>query len=106
MSMFSKLKQIKDLRDQAKKMEEVLGQEKMEVQGARGMIKLTMSGKQEIISLVIDPAYMQSTPKDKLEAALKETFNDAVHKVQKAMASKLQSMGGLSEMLGMDKTQQ
>src|SRR3989338_7578088 len=56
MSVFTKLKQFKDLRDQAKKIEDVLGQERIEVTGAKGLVKLTMNGKQEVISLVIDPS--------------------------------------------------
>lgn len=96
MSVFSKLKQFKELRDQAKKIEDVLSQEKIEVDGAGGMIKLAMNGRQEIVSLVIDPSYHQSTPKAKLEEAMRKTFNEAVQKAQKVMASKIQGMGGLN----------
>ncbi len=95
MSVFSKLKQFQELREQAKKIEDVLSQEKVEVDAAGGQIKLAMNGKQEIVYITIDPAIMQG-PKDKLEDNLKRAFNDAIHKVQKVMASKIQGMGGLN----------
>ncbi len=95
MSVFSKLKQFQDLREQAKKIEDVLSQEKVEVEAAGGQIKLAMNGKQEIVYITIDPGLMQG-PKDKLEDNLKRAFNDAIHKVQKVMASKIQGMGGLN----------
>lgn len=95
MSVFTKLKQFKDLRDKAKKIEDVLVQEKIEIIKNGGQIKLVMNGKQEIIQLSIDPALLQPSQKEKTEAALKEAFNEAVHKVQKMMASKIQDMGGL-----------
>ncbi|MBI3627094.1 YbaB/EbfC family nucleoid-associated protein [Candidatus Uhrbacteria bacterium] len=87
MSVFSKLKQFKDLRDQAKKIEDTLSQERIEVEGARGLIKLTINGRQEIISLVIDPSLTGS----RLEESLKQTFNDAVKRVQQMMAGKIKS---------------
>ena len=83
------------MREQAKKIEDVLGNEKIEVDGARGMIKMVMNGKQEIVSLTIDPSFMQSD-KIQLESALRQTFNDAIHKVQKMMAGKIKDMGGLN----------
>ena len=95
MSVFSKLKQFQQMREQAKKIEDVLGNEKIEVDGARGMIKMVMNGKQEIVSLTIDPSFMQSD-KIQLESALRQTFNDAIHKVQKMMAGKIKDMGGLN----------
>lgn len=95
MSVFSKLKQIQDLRSQAKKIEGVLGQEKVEVDSAGGKIKLTMTGKLEVANLSIDPSMLEASQKTRLEEAVKDAFNNAVHKTQKIMASKIQDMGGL-----------
>ena len=96
MSVFSKLKQFQELREQAKKIEDVLSAEKIEVETAGGQVKLAMNGKQEIIYITIDPALLQPGQKERMEGALKQAFNDAVHKVQKIMATKIQSMGGLN----------
>jgi hypothetical protein len=94
--MFSKLKQIKDLRGQAKEMQNQLAKESVDVTAARGRIKLTMNGNQEVLNVEIDPELLTSDNKTKLEAGMKEAFNDAVKKIQKVMAQKMQQMGGLS----------
>ena len=96
MSVFSKLKQFQELRDQAKKLEDVLSQEKIEVQTAGGQVKLGMNGKQDVLYVNIDPAMLRADQKERLEGAIKQALNDAIHKIQKMMAGKIQSMGGLN----------
>ncbi len=94
--MFNKLKQFKDLRDQAKKLQNALAQETVEASAAWGKVKIVMNGNQEIVSVSIDPELLNEAGKEKLESAVKEAANDAVKKVQKVMAQKMQAMGGLN----------
>lgn len=96
--MFSKLKQIKDLRGQAKEMQNQLAKETVEVTAAWGKIKLTMNGNQEVLNIEIDPELLSVNNKSKLEDGMKDAFNDAVKKIQKVMAQKMQQMGGLSNL--------
>ncbi len=93
--MFNKLKQFKDLRSQAKKIKNVLADEHAVGSGGWGKVKVMMSGNQEVESVTIDPELLSPTNKDKAEAAVKEAVNDAVKKIQKIMATKIQGMGGL-----------
>ncbi|NTW22726.1 YbaB/EbfC family nucleoid-associated protein [Candidatus Falkowbacteria bacterium] len=86
--MFNKLKQIKDLRDQAKTMQNALAKESVTVE--RGGVKVVMNGNLEITSLTI----AEGTSKESTEKNVKEAFNEAVKKTQKLMATKLQEMGG------------
>jgi DNA-binding protein YbaB len=86
--MFSKLKQIKDLRDQAKKMQNVLGAETITVEKNGVVIK--MNGNMEIIDLTVNP----DLAKESLENTLKSAINDATKQTQKLMARKMQEMGG------------
>lgn len=92
--MFSKLKQFKDLRDQAKKIQDVLKDVTVEGTGAWGKIKIEMNGNQEITSVTIDPEMM--TDKAKLEAGMKEAFNDTAKKAQRSMAEAMKKTGGLN----------
>ena len=99
--MFEKLKQFKDLRDQAKKIQSVLGQESVTgTSGTRWLggktVEVTMNGNQEILKVNIDPEYLSPDKKEKLEGAVAEGVNDAVKKVQKIMATKMREMGGLN----------
>ena len=93
--MFNKLKQIKDLRDQAKVLKEALEKESVEGAGGWGKVKIIMNGNQEVVSVTIDPELAASDKKEKLEEATKEAVNDAIKKCQRVMAQKMQSMGNL-----------
>ncbi len=86
--MFNKLKQIKDLRDQAKTMQKVLADVMVVGQGKGVMI--TMDGNQQVLAVQIE----DGLEKAKIEQGVKEAFADAVKKMQKEMASKMKDLGG------------
>ncbi|HBW74011.1 MAG: hypothetical protein UX10_C0001G0049 [Candidatus Magasanikbacteria bacterium GW2011_GWA2_45_39] len=98
MAMFSKLKQFKNLRDQAKKVQDVLGQESVEGTAAWGKIKITMTGNQQVTVVSIDPELLKD--QKKAEDAVKDAINDAMKKVHRVMADKMKNMGGLNNLLG------
>lgn len=91
--MFSKLKQFKDIRSRAKQIQGALSQERVEGAAGWGKIKVVMDGNQRIVSLSIDPGLAGDVPK--IQELVKEAVNDAVEKVQKAMAAKMKDLGGL-----------
>ncbi len=94
--MFSKLKEIKDLRDQAKKLQDLLADEHVETTAAWSKVKIKMSGNQEIETVEIDPEMLAVNKKSELESAIKEAVNDANKKVQKLMAEKIRKEGGFN----------
>src|SRR3989344_3958857 len=96
MSMFSKLKEIKDLRDQAKTLQSALAEEHVEATAAWGKIKITMNGNQQVESVTVDPDLLSPAKKSDVENGIKEAVNDAVKKVQKVMAEKIRQQGGLN----------
>lgn len=89
--MFSKLKQIKDLRNKAKTIQSALAEEIIDVEN-KG-IKLQMDGNQHVKFVQIPDELLSD--KTRLETALVDLINDGVKKVQKAMANKLSKMDGL-----------
>ncbi|MBI5733359.1 MAG: YbaB/EbfC family nucleoid-associated protein [Candidatus Kerfeldbacteria bacterium] len=95
-SMFSKLKEIKDLRQQAKSIQSVLAQESVEATAAWGKIKVKMNGNQEVQKVEINAEMMTPAKKSDLEKGLQEATNDAIKKVQKIMAEKIRAQGGLN----------
>lgn len=97
--MFEKLKQFKDLRDQAKQMQGALAKETAEGSAAWGKLKITMNGNMEILNLTIDDELMAS--KEKLADAVKDAHKDAMKNVQKIMAKKMQEMGGFGNIPGL-----
>src|SRR3989338_821589 len=96
MSMFSKLKEIKDLRSQAKTLQNALKDEHVETTAAWGKLKVKMNGNQEVEAVEIERELMTPEKKTDLEKAIKEAVNDANHKVQKIMAEKGRKSGGLN----------
>jgi DNA-binding protein YbaB len=98
--MFNKLKQFKELRSQAKTMQNALKEEKVEVE--KSGIKIVMDGNQEVMSYEIDSSLMSPERKHDLENKLKEATNAAIEKTKRVMADKMKSMGGL-DALGLNK---
>lgn len=92
--MFSKLKQFKDLRDQAKKIQGVLKDVSVQGTGAWGKVKVTMNGNQEVTEVSIAPELLSD--KSKVEAAVLEAYNDTVKKAQRAMADQMRKSGDLN----------
>lgn len=88
--MFNKLKQFKDLRSQAKQMQNVLAQEVNTIE--KNGVSITINGNLEITGVSI----RENLSGNNLEKALKEAFNEAIKKTQRIMAQKMQEMGGLS----------
>ncbi len=93
--MFNKLKQIKDLRQKAKKMQNLLKDETVEGQAAWGKVRIKMSGNQEVLEVIIDPEYKKSEDEKKLAEAVKDAVNDAIKKAQRVMVTKMQKSGDL-----------
>ena len=87
--MFGKLKQLKDLRSQAKTMQSALSGEKVEVE--RNGIKLTMNGNMEVMDIKIE----SEINKEEIARTSKDLFNEAIKKTQRIMAKKMQEMGNL-----------
>lgn len=89
--MFNKLKQFKDLRSQAKQLQNMMAQEVVTIE--RNGVKISINGNFEITELKIN----EEVNKEKLESVVNANFNDAIKKVQRLVAEKMQSMGGLPQ---------
>ncbi len=86
--MFNKLKQLKDLRDQAKKMQNALSGETVTTE-KNGLV-ITMDGNMQINGIKIN----SDLSKEAMASAIKDAVNDAIKQTQKLMARKMQEMGG------------
>jgi len=91
--MFNKIKQIKDLRDQAKQMKDTLGEEVVHGSAAGDKVTVAMDGNMEILSVDIEPELLNAENKEAIETAVKQAANDALKKAQRLMAQKFQASG-------------
>ena len=90
--MFSKLKQFKDLRSQAKTMQSALAQET--VTEEKNGVKIVLNGNMEVLEIKLNGELTKTVQ----EETIKSCFNDALKRAQRIMAKKLQDMGGIPGM--------
>lgn len=100
--MFTKLKQFKDMRSQAKDLQSKLATESVTVKVAGDRVVLTMDGNLSLTALAIDDELMMPNCKTKLQDAIKEAHADALKKMQRVMAMKMKEMGGLPKIPGLN----
>lgn len=97
--MLNKLKQFKDIRDQAKELQKVLGEEKLTT--TEGGVTLTMDGNLSIVSLSISEDLLAPSQKEKLEKHIMKAYEETMKKMQRTMALKMKEMGGLPNIPGL-----
>ena len=96
MSVFSKLKQFKDLREQGKKLQGALAGESVTTHS--NGVALTMDGNLQLTGVAIDDEMLNPAKKEKLQNAIKDAHGEAAKKMQKIMAGKMQEMGGMDNL--------
>lgn len=82
--MFEQLKQIQKLQQ----IQNALKNERIEYE--KNGVKITINGKLEVEDIKLNPALSTADQ----EKAVKDCINEAMKKVQMAVAMKMQSMGG------------
>ncbi|MBI1961291.1 MAG: YbaB/EbfC family nucleoid-associated protein [Parcubacteria group bacterium] len=93
--MFNKLKQFKELRSQAKTLQNALKEETVSVENSG--VKITMDGNQEITAVDVSPSLLSPEKKQDLERAIKVASTSAIEKTKRIMAKKMQTMGGFDQ---------
>lgn len=87
--MFEKLKQYKDLRSQAKQMQNKLSQEVVHAQALSGKLQITMDGNQKVLGVNVDEELLSIDKKKRLEDGIKDLFDNAHNELQKVMMAKM-----------------
>lgn len=92
MGLFDKIKDVNEMRKQAKQIELVLAGESVIGSSSGGKIKITMNGNQKVLSVEVDPAVAG----DKSEVArhIRQALEDVVSKHKKLLSSKFGNMLG------------
>jgi DNA-binding YbaB/EbfC family protein len=86
------MKQAQQMQDNMKKMQDELALIEVEGQSGAGLVKVTMTCKNDVRRVVIDPSLL-ADDKDMLEDLVAAAFNDAV---RKAEATSQQKMSGMT----------
>lgn len=88
---FTKLKQIRNLRKEAKKMQSSLKGVSEQGFGAGKKIVVSVDGNQKVEAVAIDQDLLNPSSQKELEKGIKNAVNDAMSKVQKIMQKKMKS---------------
>ena len=90
MGLFDKIKDINEMRKQAKQIESLLATETVTGSSSGGKIKITVDGNQKVLSVEVDAAVAG----DKSEVArhIRSALEDLTHKHKKMLQSKFGSM--------------
>ena len=87
------MKQAQEMQANMQKMQEDLANISVEGQAAAGLVKVTMTGRHDVKSVVIDDSVM-SEDKAMLEDLLAAAVNDAVRKVEERNREKMGELTG------------
>jgi len=97
--MLNKLKQFKDIREQAKTLQNTLSQESVTVK--EGGVTLVMDGNLSVKTLDIAEDMLTPAKKEKLQKEIIKAYEEAMKKMQRIMAMKMKEMGGLPSIPGL-----
>ncbi|MBI4212198.1 MAG: YbaB/EbfC family nucleoid-associated protein [Deltaproteobacteria bacterium] len=103
---------MKDLFVKAKEMQSTLKQKKAEIDrltfegsAGGGKVKVTVSGKQEVVALKIDPELVSPQNVEYLQrlvtSAVNDGFGKAQKEIEKSMSGVMGGLGNLGKLAGM-----
>ena len=98
--MAGMMKKVMDMKSRMEEIKEALGKEQVEGSAGAGMVKVTMTGKMEVLDVrferdIVDPAQI-----DLLESLTKAALNDALAKTQELVKSRMKEVAGGLEIPG------
>ena len=85
------MKQAQQMQDNMKKMQDELALVEVEGQSGAGLVKVTMTCKNDVRRVSIDPSLL-ADDKDMLEDLVTAAFNDAVRKAEATTQQKMSGM--------------
>ena len=85
------MKQVQQMQDNVKKVQDSLATIEVEGQSGAGLVKVTMTCKNDVKRVVIDPSLF-GDDKDMLEDRVAAAFNDAVRKAEATSTEKMSAV--------------
>ena len=82
------MKKVQSMQDDMKKIQDQLAAMEVEGQSGAGLVKITMTCKNDVKRVVIDPSLL-ADDKDMLEDLVAAAFNDAVRKAEALTQEKM-----------------
>ena len=93
--MFDKMKQLMEMQKKMQEVKRELDNAIFEITSSDDLVKVTMSGSQEIKEISIQ-GNLQETEKTDLEKALKDAYNRAIKRSHDMAAEKMKDITGFN----------
>jgi len=88
------MKQALEMKGRMEEMKEQLASETLEASSGGGMVRVTLNGKFEILSLKIDPEIIDKNDAEALETLVRAAINEGVRAVQDRVHAKMAELTG------------
>jgi DNA-binding YbaB/EbfC family protein len=93
-NMGNLLKKAQELQEKMAKLQEELGEKTVEASAGGGMVTVVANGKQEIISIKIDPEVVDSDDVEMLEDLVLAAVNDALYQARQMISEEMSQLTG------------
>ncbi len=86
------MKQAMQMQDRLKKVQEDAGAKTVEASAGGGVVTVVANGKQEVISIKIDPSVINSNDADMLQDLILAAVNEALRKSKDMMSEEMKQL--------------
>ena len=91
------LKQAQEVQSRIAQLQEEMAGRRVEATAGGGMVSVMMNGKQEVLSIQIDPEVVNREDMEMLQDLIRAAVNEAIRKSREMMADEMKKLtGGLS----------
>lgn len=88
------MKQAQELQERMAKMQEEAAEKTVEATAGGGMVTVVVNGRQEVLSVKIDPEVVNPDDVEMLQDLVIAAVNDGIRKTQEAMSEQMKGMTG------------
>jgi DNA-binding YbaB/EbfC family protein len=93
-NMGNLLKKAQELQEKMAKMQEELGDKTVEASSGGGMVAVVANGKQEIVSIKIDPEVVDVNDVEMLQDLVLAAINDALYQAKQMVSEEMSQLTG------------
>ena len=91
------LKQAQEMNSKISRLQEEMAGKTVEASSGGGMVNIVMNGKQEVLSIRIDPEVVDREDMEMLQDLMMAAVNEAIRKSQEMMSEEMKKItGGMS----------
>jgi nucleoid-associated protein EbfC len=95
------MKQAQKLQAKMMAMQEELGNRKVSAQAGGGMVEATVNGRQELLTLRIDPEVVVAEDVEMLQDLIQAAINEALNRAREMMATEMSKLTGGMQIPGL-----